>query len=131
MRCTKKADIDPAGLQPVAEDLWHRHHRICRVGELTITDRERWLRGLRPDRAGFVDEHDIRRVHPPREIRSRARQADADEAHDAIGEFPRGDDGHDLVSGRLAHPVTTAPWMFASIQASKDSRSREISSHVT
>ena len=45
----EEADLDAAALQPVVEDLRHRHDRVGRVGQLAVTDRERQPGGLGAD----------------------------------------------------------------------------------
>jgi hypothetical protein len=66
---------------------------------VAVTDRERQDAGLGADRARLVDQHRVRRVGQPGEVRRRGREPDADEADHAIGEHPRGGDGHHLVLG--------------------------------
>src|SRR5208337_4957877 len=80
---TEEADVDAAGLQPVVEDLGDAHHRVRRLGQHAVTDRQRQLAGLGPDRARLVDQHQRRRVRGPRQVGGRTGQPDPDETRHA------------------------------------------------
>ncbi len=96
---TEEADADPAGLQPVVEDLRHAHHRVRGLGEDPVTDGQRQPVRLGPDRARLVDEHQVRRVRGPGQVGRRAGQPDADEAGHAVVQGAGGAGRHHLVGG--------------------------------
>ena len=54
---SQEADVDPARLEPVVEDLGDRDDGIRGVRQLAVTDRQRKPGRLGPDGAGLVDEH--------------------------------------------------------------------------
>ena len=83
---TEEPDVDPAGLQPVGEDLRHGDDRVGGLGQLAVADRQRQPRRLGADAARLVHEHAVGSVEPAGEVGGRARQADADEAAAAIVE---------------------------------------------
>ena len=41
LRGTEEPDVDPARLQPVGEDLGHRHDGVGGLGQLAVADRQR------------------------------------------------------------------------------------------
>src|SRR5207248_3112681 len=57
LRDPEEADVDPAGLYPVVEDLDQAHDGIGRLGQNPVADREWEVAGLRADRPGLVDEY--------------------------------------------------------------------------
>ena len=95
----EKAHRDTPALEPVAEDLRRRDHRVGRLGELAVADGKRQDAGLRADRAGFVDQHHVRRVRRAGQIGCGARQPDTDEADRAVAEQAGRGDRHHLVGG--------------------------------
>ena len=84
LRGAEEADVDASGLQPVGEDLGHRHDRVGGLGQLAVADRQRQPRRLRPDAARLVDQRALRRVRAAGEVRGGRRQPDADEAHAVV-----------------------------------------------
>ena len=60
LRRAEEADVDPAGLHPVVEDLRHGDDVVGGLAEDAVADRERQPRRLGADRAGLVDEHEVR-----------------------------------------------------------------------
>ena len=86
--CAEEAEIDAPRLQPVVEHLGHarRHPRWCRGRHRRSTAAAIGF----ADRPGFVDEHQVRRLQPSREVCRRGRQPNADEADSAISQRARG-----------------------------------------
>ena len=144
LRRAEEADVDAPGLQPVGEDLGHRHDGVGRVGEVAVADREGQPRRLRADAARLVDQRALGRVRAPGEVRGRRRQPDADEAHRVVAQLAGRVDDHEIV-GAAALRHRLAPWVMPalrqyssksavpftclSIHAVNASRSRETSSH--
>src|SRR4029453_15730502 len=56
LRGTEEANIDPAALEPVREDLRHRDDGVGRLGELAVANREGQVPWLRPDAAALLEE---------------------------------------------------------------------------
>ncbi len=83
-RCAEEADVDASALQPVAKNLTSRYDGIGGFRQLTVADGQRQYAGLGTDRAGFVDQHDVRQRRQPRQVGRFRRQADANEAHTAL-----------------------------------------------
>ena len=50
LRRPQEADVDPAALQPVAEDLGHADDRVGGLRQLAVADRERQVARLGTDR---------------------------------------------------------------------------------
>ena len=92
----EKADVDAPALQPIAEDLWRRDHRVRGRRQIAVADRERQHVGLGADRPRLVDQDHVGRVGQAREIGGGRGQADADEADGAVLEPARRGDRHHL-----------------------------------
>jgi hypothetical protein len=93
----EEADVDAARLHPVVEDLGDADHGVGGLGQDAVADRHRQPRRLGADRARLIDQHEPRCMRPARQVRRRARQADADEARAVVLQHPRGGDAHHLV----------------------------------
>ena len=108
----KEADVDPAGLQPVAEDLGHAHHGVGGLRQLPVTDGEGQPRRLRADAPAFVHEHGRRVVQVAGEVGRGRREADAHEADAATAGCQRAQctrrvHDHDVVgAGAVRHGPT-------------------------
>src|SRR6185437_5141122 len=111
------------------------------LAQLTIADRQGQDRRTRANGPGLVDQSDIGGMREARQITGRRRRADPDEAHVAVLQRPRRDDGHHLVGGEwAAHATPRRPWernasgpllrTLSRIQSWNFARSREMSSHA-
>jgi len=69
----EKSDVDAPGLEPVGEDLGHRHHGVRATTEHAVTNGGRDAVGFRSDTTGLVDQYGTRCVRRAREVRRRAR----------------------------------------------------------
>jgi hypothetical protein len=139
LRGAKETDVDASALQVMREHLRQGHDEGRGFGEFAVADGQRQHVRAGADRAGLVDEDDVRRVGQPREVAGRARQADAHETHAAIPQHARGGDRHPFIAGRRRHAawlprLSRKPaWSRVSstwrcIQASKVARSRAMAS---
>ena len=124
--------VDPAGLQPVVEDLGHADHRQRGVGEDAVADRQRQLLGPRVQRAGLVDQHEVRCVQAARQVGRGGREPDADEARLPVAQGARGRDAHHLVRGprRVGHAGHAVAPFSSSSQFVNAVRSRLIRSQA-
>ena len=109
LRAAEKADLDAAALQPVAEHFRHRHRRQRGLAQFAVADRERQHVRLGGERAGFVDQRDVRRMRQAREIAGGRGLADADETDVVVLERARRRDGHHLVRLVVGHGRLTPP----------------------
>ena len=112
LRGAEEADVDASGLQPVGEDLGHRYDRVGGVREITVADREREPRRLRPDASRLVDQRAFLRVRAAGEVRGSRRQPDAHEAHAVVTQLPGGADDHQVVGA----PLLRHEWLPARCQ---------------
>jgi hypothetical protein len=117
VRGPEEADVDATGLEPVGEDLRHRHDGIGGLGQLAVADRQWQSGGLRPDATGFVDEHDFWRMQAPRQVGGRRWQPDADEAHRAVAQRPRRGHDHHVVGRVCGHPAPSQGYRAVSCAA--------------
>ncbi len=58
----EEAEVDAAGLEPVVEHLRHADHGVGGGGEDAVADGQRQAVRLRAERAGLVDQHEVRGV---------------------------------------------------------------------
>jgi hypothetical protein len=106
LRGAEEADVDPAGLHPVVEDLRDGGDVVGGLAEDAVADRQRQPRRLGPDRAGLIDEHEVGGVRAPRQVRPGRGQADPHEARGDVAQLTGGGDAHHLV-GFPAHSVSS------------------------
>ena len=84
LSCAQKSDVDPAGLQPVVEDLDEADDRVGGLGQDSVADRQWQEARLGAEGARLVDQDQVRRVYTAGEVRGGARQADPDKAGRAV-----------------------------------------------
>ncbi len=130
LRRAEEADVDPARLQPVVEDLWHADHGVRRLGQDPVADRKRQRSRLGADGARLVDQNEVRRVRGPGQVGRLAGQADAHEAGHPVAQTARGRDRHHLVGG-VGHRASLASYTCSSSQDPNAARSLLIASHAT
>ena len=81
LRRAEEANGDAAALQPVAEELRHRHRRQRGRAQFAVANRQRQHGRPHADRARLVNQRDPRRVRQPRQVARGGRQPDPHEAH--------------------------------------------------
>ena|ERR1700691_19935 len=74
LRSAKKTQFYEVGLEPVSEDLRHRHNAYSGVGKFTVTDRHWPGQRLCINRARFINQREIGRADSPCKVgRKRAK----------------------------------------------------------
>ena len=91
------------------------------VAELAVADRQRQHVRRGADRAGLVDQRDVRRMGQPRDVAGGRRRADADEADVVVLQRAARGDGHHLVRGEQSRAIAHAAFLRCLTRAAKSS----------